>query len=204
MKTYPSIDREPQNVPVYAFDKLDGSQIRAEWTRKKGLWKFGARGRLVGPDDKLLGRAEQLVREKYADDLNRLCRKQRWTRAVAFFEYYGSRSFAGWHHLDDDDHTVTLFDVAEDKYGLLEPREFLRVFGDLDIAPLLYHGNANSLFIAEVQEGRLEGMTFEGVVCKAKSHSPGRPLMFKLKNRAWIEKLKAKCGDNTSLFNELL
>lgn len=203
MKTYPSIDRDPQNVPVYAFDKLDGSQIRAEWTRKKGLWKFGAKGRLVGSDDKLLGKAEQLVRDKYAEDLNRLCRKQRWNRAVAFLEYYGPRSFAGWHH-PEDEHVVTLFDVAEDKYGLLEPREFLRVFGDLDIAPLLYHGNANSLFIAEVQEGRLEGMTFEGVVCKAKSHSPGRPLMFKLKNRAWIEKLKVKCGDNTSLFNELL
>lgn len=203
MEAYPTIDRDPTNVPVYAFDKLDGSNIRAEWTRKRGFWKFGARNRLVGQDDKLLGKAQQLILDKYENDLSRLYRAQRWMKAVAFFEYLGPRSFAGWHH-PDDNHTVTLFDVAGDKKGILEPRNFLKIFGHLDIAPLLYRGNANSNLIAEVQEGCLEGMTFEGVVCKGKTTSRGQPLMFKLKNRAWIKKLKDKCGDDEKLFNELL
>lgn len=203
MKTYPTIDQQVINQPIYAFDKLDGSNIRAEWTRKKGFWKFGSRKRLVGEDDKLLGQSRQLVLDKYGDILSRLFRAQRWMKAVAFFEYYGPRTFAGWHH-PDDDFTVTLFDVAPDKKGLMEPKMFLKVFGDLDIAPLLYRGNSNKLFIAEVQEGRLEGMTFEGVVCKGKELSPGHPLMFKIKNQAWIARLRQRCGDNEQLFNQLL
>jgi len=202
MKTYPTISRDLQNVPIYAFDKLDGSNIRAEWTRKKGFWKFGSRKRLVDESDELLGESKQLILEKYADDLAKIFRKQRWQKAVAFFELHGPSSFAG-RHASEEEKTVTLFDVAGDKKGLLEPRNFLRTFGDLDIAPLLYHGNANSLFVAEVKEGRLEGMTFEGVVCKGKARSPGLPLMFKVKNQAWIDKLKDHCRGDEKLFNEL-
>ncbi len=203
MKTYPTIDRVVVNLPIYAFDKLDGSNIRAEWTRKKGFWKFGSRKCLVGEDNKLLGKAQRLVLDKYDDDLSKLFREQRWQKAVVFFEYHGPRSFAGWHD-DRDEHTVTLFDIAGDKKGILEPRTFLKTFGHLDIAPLLYQGNSNSDFSTQVEEGQLEGMTFEGVVCKGKYISPGRPKMFKIKNLAWIEKLKLKCKDDEKLFNELL
>jgi len=202
MKSYPSIDRKVINQPIYAFDKLDGNNIRAEWSRKKGFWKFGSRERLVDETDALLGKSKACVLDKYADDLSKLFREQRWQKAVAFFEYAGPRSFAGQHHPEDTP-TVTLFDVAGDKKGILEPKLFLKLFGHLDIAPLLYQGNANAEFVAEVEEGRLEGMTFEGVVCKGKATSPGRPLMFKIKNRAWLDKLKTKCGDNDQLFKEL-
>jgi hypothetical protein len=202
MKTYPSIDREVTNQPIYAFDKIDGSNIRAEWTRKKGFWKFGSRKRLVDESDELLGESKALILEKYADDLTKIFREQRWQKAVAFFEFHGPSSFAGLHS-PEEEKTVTLFDVAGDKKGLLEPRNFLRTFGDLDIAPLLYHGNANSEFVAEVKEGRLEGMTFEGVVCKGKARSPGLPLMFKVKNQAWIAKLRGHCRGDERLFNEL-
>jgi hypothetical protein len=38
MKQYPSIDATVRRgILVYAFDKLDGSNIRAEWDRKKVL-----------------------------------------------------------------------------------------------------------------------------------------------------------------------
>ena len=107
-------------------------------------------------------------------------------------------------HDPNDELTVTLFDVAADKKGILEPRDFLKIFKDIDIAPLLHHGNANSDFIAEVKEGRLEGMTFEGVVCKGKIVTPGRPLMFKIKSQAWLDRLKQKCGDDEKLFTELV
>jgi len=47
-------------------------------------------------------------------------------------------------------------------------------------------------------------MTFEGVVCKGQKYIyPGTPLMFKVKNKAWIEKLKIKCDGNITLFNQL-
>lgn len=202
MKQYPSIDRPPSNVPVYAFDKLDGSNIRAEWTRKRGFWKFGTRKRLLGEDDALLGKARTLVLEKYEDDLARIFRAQRWQKAVAFFEYYGPRSFAG-NHDPDDEHTVKLFDVAGDKKGLLEPRPFLKLFGDLDHATLLYRGNANQNLIEAVRSGELEGMTFEGVVCKGSYVSPGLPLMFKLKSQAWYDRLKSYCGGDDQMFNNL-
>lgn len=44
---------------------------------------------------------------------------------------------------------------------------------------------------------------FEGIVAKGSYASPGMPLMFKWKSRAWLEKLKKHCGDNEALFNEL-
>lgn len=203
MKTYPSIDREVRNTPIYAFDKLDGNNIRAEWSRKKGFWKFGSRKRLLDESDELIGEAQQLVLDKYEENLSRIFRDQRWQKAIAFFELHGPRSFIGQHH-PEDQKTVTLFDVAGDKKGLLEPRTFLRTFDKVETAPLLYQGNANSLFVAEVEEGRLEGMTFEGVVCKGKYVSPGRPLMFKVKNRAWIEKVRAHCHGDEKLFQELV
>ena len=50
MKQYPSISHDIRSVQAYAFDKLDGSNIRAEWHPKKGFWKFGSRTRLLGTD----------------------------------------------------------------------------------------------------------------------------------------------------------
>lgn len=120
MKTYPTISREIVRQPIYAFDKLDGSNIRAEWSRKRGFYKFGSRGCLVGQDNPLLGKAQSLVETKYADDLNSIFRRQRWNKAVAFFEYYGPNSFAGVHE-ETDDHTVTLIDINYEKRGIMEP-----------------------------------------------------------------------------------
>lgn len=64
-------------------------------------------------------------------------------------------------------------------------------------------GKANSGFEQAVRNGTLEGITFEGCVCKGKNKSPGRPWMFKIKTKAWIDKLKAEC-DNEEMFQELL
>lgn len=202
MKTYPTITRDVQNVAIYAFDKLDGSNIRAEWSRKKGFWKFGSRKRLVGQDETTLGKAQSLILEKYADSLSNIFRGERWQKATAFFEFHGPRSFAGWHH-DEDEHTVTLFDVAGDRRGILEPRTFLKLFEGLDHAVLLHTGNANQLFQDAVHHGELPGMTFEGVVCKGPWTSPGLPLMFKVKNHAWIKRLREQCKDD-QLFEQLV
>ena len=206
MRPYPSIPRGliVKGDPIYAFDKLDGSQLRAEWTKKKRrFWKFGTRKRLVSRHDRgLWGEAVETAREKYESDLHDIAVKERWLKVTCYFEIHGENSFAGTHR-DDEPHDVTLFGVAVVKRGILEPRRYLKLFGDLDIARLLYHGNANEPFVESVRRGELEGMTFEGVVCKGKCVTPGRPLLFKVKNLAWLERLKGHCGDNQKLYETL-
>lgn len=204
MKSYPSIARDVVNMPIYAFDKLDGSNIRAEWSRKKGFYKFGSRNRLVDATDTLLGKAPELVQLKYEKDLSDIFKKERYESAICFFEYWGSKSFAG-NHDPDEPHTVTLFDVNPYKKGILDPGAYMDLFGDLDIAKLLYRGNPNSLFVEQVNQGTLDGMTFEGVVCKAKNpKKTPMPVMFKVKSRLWVDKLKNYCNGDEKLFQDLL
>lgn len=200
MKQYPSISKHVTNIPAYAFDKLDGSCIRTEWTRKTGFFKFGSRKRLLDREDQLLGEAIDLFKNKYEKDLHDAFVKLKALQMVAYLEYWSPNSFAGNHA--DEPHDITLFDVDMYKKGILPPKEFLNHFGHLDIPKLLYHGNINEPFVKSVKNSTLEGMSFEGVVCKAMNRN--RIHMFKIKTLAWISKLKDKCGDNVNLFNELL
>ncbi len=202
MKAYPSIPGDIVHKPIYAFDKLDGSNIRAEWSRKRGFYKFGTRKRLVDETDPMLGEAKGLVLSTYAEALPRVFQKQRWDHVVCFFEYFGPNSFAGLHEAEP--HEVVLFDVAADKRGILDPRDFLKIFEGVKVASLLYHGNPNNDFVESVRTGTLGGMTFEGVVCKGPWVSPGLPLMFKVKNRAWIERVKERYADRPDVLADAL
>ena len=202
MEIYPTIGTSLNNDHIIAFDKLDGSNIRAEWTRKNGFAKFGTRRRLLDPAEPILGEAVALFNEKYAESLDRIFRKEQMTKATAFFEFYGANSFAGQH--EDEDHTVTLFDIHNYKQGLLTGPEFLKLVGNrVETVPVLWEGKANSEFVRKVKESTLDGMTFEGVVCKGKRDNRKRPVNFKLKSDAWLDRLKAKCGDDEELFEKL-
>ena len=204
MKQYPTIDRQIQRgIKAYVFDKLDGSHIRAEWNRKNGFYKFGSRKRLVGTDQLFLPEAESLIR-KAEDELIKVFKKQRYEKVICFLEFWGKNSFAGKHI--EEPHFITLIDVNPHKKGILLPKEFLKLFSHLDItAKLLYHGNINQPFIDLVKENKLEGITMEGVVCKTLPSKKGYPpTMFKIKTKAWIQKLKEYCKGNEKLFNELL
>ncbi len=203
MKSYPSISRQHVNQPIYAFDKLDGSNIRAEWSRKKGFYKFGTRNRLLDTNDPVFGNVPNLVLDKYGDSLSKVFKEQRWDRAMAFFEFRGPNSFAMFHD-SEDEKTVTLIDMNVHKKGLLEPHVYLDLFGHLDHAPLLYEGPADEQFLESVHSGTLLGMSFEGVVCKGPYISPGMPLMFKVKNNAWIAKLRKVCKGDQLLFRRLM
>jgi hypothetical protein len=211
MKQYLEIGRDVRiGYPIYAFDKLDGSNIRVEWTRKTKFEKFGSRRQLID-DSHFLGEAIELFRKRYERTLDDLFRKERYEKATCFLEYYGRNSFAGQHV--EEEHTVVLFDIAPYKKGVLEPREFLGLTNTLEIVndgwpkipKLLYHGNANVPFIESVQNGTLSGMTFEGVVCKGSNDKKTKmPVMFKIKNKAWIEKLKNYCQGDDKKFKQLL
>lgn len=202
MEQYPSIDREIRNIPIYAYDKLDGSNIRAEYSRKTGFYKFGSRNQLMDETHPHLGDAIPLFKEKYSDDLEQIFRKNKLEKATVFFEFFGPSSFAGQHN-PDEEHDVVLFDCHVYKQGILPPKEFNKLFSKVETAEILYTGNCNQLFVDEVRNGTLPGMTFEGVVCKGGFDARRRLQVFKVKNQAWLEKLKLKCGDNDKLFNKL-
>jgi len=99
--------------------------------------------------------------------------------------------------------TATLIDVNPYKQGILEPTKFIKYFKHLDIPKVLYEGHITIEFIDQVKNSTLPGMTEEGVVCKGAYETPGMPLMFKIKSRKWLEKLKQYCKGNDSLFEKL-
>lgn len=202
MEQYPSLDKIIRSTHIYAYDKLDGSNIRAEWTRKTGFTKFGSRTQLMDESQPILGEAIPLFREKYAEQLGKIFAQQRFQKATAFFEFHGPNSFAGYHEKGEK-HDVTLFDVHVYKQGLMAPREFNKFFRNVDTPALLFEGKPTTEFLQSVKGGTLEGMTFEGVVCKAGLDQRNKLVSFKVKNEAWLDKLKNRCGEDTQMFNNL-
>lgn len=204
MKSYPSITKEVrQDLYIYAFDKLDGSNIRAEWNNKKGFYKFGTRTQLI--DDKTMpfGRAIPLLKQKYADDLGMVFREQGWRDAICFFEYWGPSSFAGQHNFEEQ-MDITLIDVNPYKQGILPPTQFIKLFGHLDIPRVCYEGHVSVELFDKVKQSILPGMTYEGVVCKAASDNNSKmPVMFKIKSKAWLDRLREFCKGNEQLFERL-
>ena len=201
MKTYPSIPRSIRNGVFYAFNKLDGSNIRAEWSHKKGFYKYGTRRRLLDPSDPVFGPSVALLEGSYAETLSETAKAQKWERAVFYFEYVGPNSFAGSHD-PEDDMGLFLIDVAPYKKGLLGPEEFLGLFSEVPHAELLFHGNIDDAFVRSVRESTLEGMSLEGVIVKGVPGKTG-PGMFKIKSNAWLEALKSRCGEDEKLFEKL-
>ena len=207
MKSYPSINGEIlRGTPVYVFDKLDGSNVRCEWSRKhKRFTKFGSRNVLIGEDHPILGKSIGLMISKYEKDLTDIFMKEQFEEVVCFFEYYGKNSFAGQHDLTEEQ-TVTLIDVNVHKKGMLFPNEFTKLFLKVETPHILHIGNFTKDIEDLVKNGTLEGMTFEGCVCKTikpiKNGYP--PNMYKIKNIAWIQKVREFCKGNLELEKQLL
>lgn len=206
MKHYPSFDGKIIHHPVVAFGKLDGSNLRCEWNRKQGLHKFGSRKVLLGEDHPVMGRAPGMILDKYGDDLGRIFTDERLSDVTCYFEFWGERSFAGQHDLSDPTLTVTLLDIDVYKKGIPLARDFIRLFGDkVDIPPVLYTGNPTSDFLDSVRTGTLEGMPFEGVVCRGAPLKRGyQPHYFKCKSLAWVERVKAMYGNDPKALLDLL
>lgn len=202
MKSYPSIPTTIRHdLPVHAFDKLDGSQIRAEWTAKKGFIAFGTRTRTLDPTHPWLGEAIGLARAKYEADVTRALAARQIKQAVLFLEFLGPRSFAGRHV--EEPHDVVLIDLAPFGRGFVLPDEFLDLFGHLHTARLLHKGPITPEFVAAVRAGQLPGVTFEGVVCKSTALERQRPVLFKIKARAWLDRLRDLCAGDEALYREL-
>ena len=141
MKQYPHIPKSTGQsfceFDAYVFDKLDGSNLRFEWSKKQGWHKFGTRHRLFDETDVDFGPAIPLFMNGLANEIEKTCRDQGFDRVVVFAEFWGDQSLGGYHD-PDDPKRLSLFDVSVHKRGLLGPKDFVKLFGGCsDVAPLL-------------------------------------------------------------------
>lgn len=196
MKSYPSIPQSTgqsfREFQAYVFDKIDGSNLRFEWARKSGWGKFGTRNRLFDESDPVFGEAIPLFFDTLAEPLEKIAHMENWERVTVYAEFWGEKSFAGLHE-PGDPKTLTLFDVAPHKKGLLGPEEFLKKFDHLPTPKCLGQVNWTRDFVRRVREGELEGVTFEGVV--GKSGEGHKLIMAKAKTQAWVDVVRSRCGD---------
>lgn len=202
MKTYPHIEYFNHGIMgahVIAFDKLDGQNFRAEWSKNKGWYKFGTRTNLIDNDSTQFEGVVSLFENKYGDALEEIFKKNKNYRNTknftVFCEYLGKNSFAG-HHQSGDTKDVVLFDVAPGDYtnhSFVEPKQFIKDFGGLHIPKIIYQGPLTEKFILSVREG--EYKVSEGVMCKGVLPDGSRQVWtVKIKTNAWLERLKFEFG----------
>lgn len=200
MQQYPSISKDIiKDLDYYIFDKLDGSNIRVEYSLKKGFDKFGTRKKLMSDDSGILNLSKDLIlaKEKEVYDI---FKKNKWQDGTLFFEFFGDQSFAGFH-AENDNFKVSLIDAHIGKLGYLQPKEYLKAFDSIEMSEFLGIHRLNQNVINDINNGNFEGVTFEGVIGKAFIRN--KVVRCKVKNKAWIDKLKNKCGADEKMF-ELL
>jgi hypothetical protein len=212
MKAYPSIPYWNQghfNTQCYVFDKLDGSNIRCEWSKKRGWYKFGTRKRMIDENDDQFGDAITIFLNKYGDELDRVFRTEKSLRNtdsfVTFSEYYGASSFAGIH-FDDEQKDVVLIDVNQHKKGIIPPLDFIDIFGHTGIPEILYSGLYTEELVELVRNNELtEHDLKEGVVVKGSKKTKrfaDNVWMCKIKTNQWLLNLRDKKG-HAELLREL-
>lgn len=199
MLQYPSIlgsARAPLGKPCIAFYKYDGSNLRWEWSKKKGWNKFGTRRQMFDYSTELYNQSIPIFMEQLADEI--VYRTKQFDknpeRITAFTEFLGPNSFAGSHDLNDPKE-LKLFDIFVFKRGFIKPKLFVELFGDMpQSADIIYEGNLNIKFIMDVRRGKYP--VFEGVIAK------GNDFSVKIKTNQYFEKLRHKFNDKWEQFGE--
>jgi hypothetical protein len=142
MKQYPHIEYWNQckfGSTIWGFDKIDGSNIRAEWSKKRGFYKFGTKQLMIDACHPQFGEAVTLFLNKYNEGLSKIFTDDKYYRNiqnfVVFSEYFGEDSFAGYH-IPEDKKDILLFDISLYKKGWVKPKDFINDFGHLGI-PML-------------------------------------------------------------------
>lgn len=206
MKSYPSISTDVDfSLPYYVFDKLDGSNVRAQWSAKKGFYKFGSRHQLLDKSHDLLGASVARMKSLSAP-MDEVLRSLQAEHIVCFFEWVGPQSFAGRHWDDEGDMQLVLLDIDVYKKGRLSPKDVLKLAQQCHVpTPTLLHtGKISKQFLDKVRTGVLPGITSEGVIGKGPVHQKyGGPAMFKWKTQAWFDRLKTFCNEDQKLFEQL-
>jgi hypothetical protein len=195
MKEYPTIEKQIlEGNNFYCFDKLDGSNVRCEFNIKKGFTKFGSRTQLFDERSNDLGKYSiPLIKEKEKEIIEVL-KKNKFEKGTCFFEFYGPSSFAGNHNWQEQ-HKVVLIDVWIEKKGMIDPKDFIELFSEVVETPkMLYYGPITEDLIQSIKTSSLEGISFEGVICKTRKPNKQHycPAV-KIKTTAWLEKLRSIC-----------
>lgn len=196
MKQYQQIDYfgEHWGLPIYAFDKLDGSNLRFMWNKKRGFYKYGSRNVLIDENSEPLGVGIRIFKEKYEESLSKIFTSKKYKDIdsfVCFGEFVGKKSAFGKHDFENDDFDVILFDIDRYKKGFITPKEFIDDFGHVGIPKLVYNGNLNKDFVNRVKNNEFE--LSEGVICKGKIQTKkGIEQLYycKIKTDDWFNRLR--------------
>lgn len=199
MIEYPSIissSKAPRDYCI-AFDKLDGSNFRAKWTKKNNFCVFGTRTQLINETTPFWNEAVLFFKENLAEKLNNKFHSDKNFRnereIIVYGEFLGENSFAG-RHIEDEKKEIVIFDILvghKNRY-FLSPTDFVKAFQDLVKIPnIIYSGNLNDEFIKKVRENKYN--LKEGVICKGITRNGayrGNIWMCKIKTLDYFEKLK--------------
>ncbi len=196
MKSYPKIEYYNKGLfgsHCHAFDKKDGSNLRFEWNRKRGWYKFGTRNNMIDRSYPEFGSGIDIFINKY-DDLERVFmdKYKKVESFVVFGEYLGEGSFAGQHTSSKKD--VVMFDINQYKRGFIPPEEFIDNFGHLGIPKIIFIGKYTDDLIDDVRSNRYnlsEGVVVKGVL---KSKKSDQIWSVKIKTKEWIKKVSDTFG----------
>lgn len=191
MKEYPSIltvkiGGIPKDNYCLAFDKIDGSSLRFEWSKKSWLPKYGTRTRLFDETDEVFGPAINLFQQTWAEPIAKYLIDHKIQKAFAYAEFFGPNSFAGTHE-PEDTKQLAFFDLWIHQKGFVSPQDFVKTFGHLAIPKVIHEGKLNQQFVNDVEDGKYD--VVEGVVCKH-GDSWKNQWMRKIKTKSYLEKLK--------------
>ena len=180
----------------YGFDKLDGSNLRFEWNKKREFYKYGSRSVLIDENTEIYGEGVKIFKEKYQEPISKILRDQYKDiqSVVCFAEFLGDNSSFGQHITEK--HDTVLFDISLYKKGFMKPREFIENFGHLGIPEIVYKGKLTPQFVYDVQQGHYN--VKEGVIFKtAIENKKHRELLYycKIKTLRWLEELRSRYGD---------
>lgn len=203
MKTYHHIPYygEHWDIPVIAFDKLDGTNIRVEYSHKRGFYKFGTRKTMFDERSKEFGFVVPLFKKTVEKELTEIFKTEKYRnieRFLCYFEVLGEESEFGQHNFEKE-FDLVLIDVDRYKKGFVAPREFVRNFSECGIPRIIYDGNLSKEFVKSIKENT---ELAEGVVCKGLIKTKkGIDQIYhcKIKTDKWLDKLK---GKDLNLYNE--
>ena len=195
MKEYPSIPFHPPNGEYYYFfKKLDGQNIRVEYTKKRGFYKFGSRHQLLSESDEVFGKAFSIFKNTLADKLEFIIKKRKWQDPVTLFcEYWGDNSIGGFHK-EGDSMYVTVIDINIYKNGFLDPKEFVDLDKQLsvdnkELVEFLGREKYNEVLKNSIYTNSFSVLLNEGVVGKRLYGNEIKRV--KIKTNEWKEKIKA-------------
>jgi hypothetical protein len=205
MESYNSIPKWGEDYfgkYVFAFDKIDGSNFRAEWNRKlskksrftHGFGKFGTRQDRIKFIKDPYCEGIEIFKNKFSEKLDKIFLENKAFRNIdnitVFGEFYGSKSFAGMHDWGEK-HDVKIFDVFLDRKGILPPSDFIKIFEGLDTCKLVFAGIFSQSYLELIEKNILNLQ--EGVVCKGVENQ--EVFMFKIKTLKWLQKVRDLYGN---------